>query len=256
MKHVYLNLYLLSFIMIRLTLLKAKKIINLGQLGIISQSNCKGVLPSLQDKIAILNLHNYYRNQIALKSSITGPPLPFATNMYQMYWNDELSSKAQEWANQCLWQHSSEKFRNIIAFSLGENLFTEGDTKNFPAPNWQNAISNWWNEIRYWPPNASIDSYQFYHPTGHLTQMIWAKTYMVGCGSSYYMKDGFYNTLYVCEYGPAGNTITTPIYISSFVKGCNCPLQTSCSNYYFTGLCCPYGFCSPNNLVYNGLALS
>ncbi|PRD22717.1 UNVERIFIED_CONTAM: CRISP/Allergen/PR-1 [Trichonephila clavipes] len=38
---------------------------------------------------------------------------------------------------------------------------------------------------------------------GHFTQMVWAKTWKIGCGFTAYLDGDSYNWLYVCNYGPA-----------------------------------------------------
>lgn len=227
-----------------------------GEKGnIVSQINCRGLFPSLNDKIIILNFHNYYRNQLALRTN-AGPLFPYATDMLQMYWSDELAYKAQQWANRCSFQHSSSSYRRTALFTLGENLYTEGRSNGFPTPDWRKAINSWWSEINLWRYYMNINSYQFYSATGHFTQLIWSKTYLIGCAASQYYQNGYYNILYVCEYGPAGNVMGYPIYKSSSYRRCDCPDYTNCSNPFFPGLCCPAGFCSTSNLVYTGRTIS
>lgn len=76
---------------------------------------------------------------------------------------------------------------------------------------------------------------RFIKELGHYTQMLWADTYKVGCGYAFY-KDGKWNRkLYVCNYGPAGNIITTEMYKRG--APCSaCPEGTFCSQQY-PGLC-------------------
>ena len=41
-----------------------------------------------------------------------------------------------------------------------------------------------------------------------VVQLVWANTYMVGCGYTYYNDDKRgYSKLYVCNYGPGGNLV-------------------------------------------------
>lgn len=48
--------------------------------------------------------------------------------------------------------------------------------------------------------------------TGHYTQIVWAKTDKIGCGMRIYF-DGNMNRKYlVCNFGPAGNMLSAPIY--------------------------------------------
>ena len=71
--------------------------------------------------------------------------------------------------------------------------------------------------------------------TGHYTQLIWAKTYAIGCGYTQYRDGRFNKGLYVCNYGPAGNYINENIYLIG--QPCSqCPPTTKCSTTY-QGLC-------------------
>ena len=47
-------------------------------------------------------------------------------------------------------------------------------------------------------------------------QLVWADTYMVGCGYTFYddKKRGF-SKLYVCNYGPGGNLVGGAMVSSS-----------------------------------------
>ena len=47
-------------------------------------------------------------------------PQPPAADMMEMNWDEELADTAQEWANQCKWQHRrDEKFSES---KIGENI--------------------------------------------------------------------------------------------------------------------------------------
>ena len=57
----------------------------------------------------------------------------------------------------------------------------------------------------------------------------------MGCGYVYYKGGKWSRKLYVCNYGPAGNVITLPMYKRG--DPCSdCPDGTSCSS-SFPGLC-------------------
>ena len=68
---------------------------------------------------------------------------------------------------------------------------------------------------------------------GHLTQLIWAETDKLGCGITLLVRNMFggsmWKYLLVCEYGPAGNVESRPIY--QYGKSCSrCPVDTNCRN--------------------------
>ncbi|KAI0322086.1 CAP domain-containing protein, partial [Amylostereum chailletii] len=106
-------------------------------------------------------------------------------------WSDNLASKAQEWANNCVFQHSGG---SLGAF--GENL--SAGTGDFGiAP----AIKLWTDEsTEYDPSNPQFS---------HFTQVVWKASTQVGCAVA--DCDGMLGSgvakFYVCEYDPAGNVI-------------------------------------------------
>lgn len=68
--------------------------------------------------------------------------------------------------------------------------------------------------------NSALKSQFFMHRsnqgTGHYTQLVWAKTFTIGCGYIKYRehheeKEGIMKRL-VCNYGPAGNVFDQPVY--------------------------------------------
>ena len=74
--------------------------------------------------------------------------------------------------------------------------------------------------------------YSFLPSTGHYTQMVWAKTSKIGCGSISWQEGRFIKQFLVCNYGPSGNFLRAPMY--EIGQACSrCPSGTSCSN----GLC-------------------
>jgi hypothetical protein len=208
---------------------------------------------SLNDKQVILNAHNWYRNHIAIGINTLGPKLPYAKNMLQMYWSEAIARKAQIWANDCKFMHSSKEFRKMADFPLGENLYKSSSSADYQSMNWNKAITAWYNEINEFA-GKSVDSLAPSEGpvTGHFTQVIWANTYLVGCGFAQFMDKGWFTNFYVCQYGPVGNILNTSVYSSSPTKVCVCPKDTSCSNTTFQGLCCPAGNCAWQSQTYSG----
>jgi Cysteine-rich secretory protein family len=60
-----------------------------------------------EERRLILEEHNYLRQTVA-----TGhvPGQPAAQNMQEMQWDDELAAKAQQWANECTFQHDPSRY--------------------------------------------------------------------------------------------------------------------------------------------------
>jgi uncharacterized protein YkwD len=97
-------------------------------------------------------------------------------------WSGNLAGMAQDWANKCVFEHSSNG---------GENL-AQGD--GFPPSQF---VQDWYDEI---------GQYDFNNPgfssgTGHFTQVVWKSTKQVGCG----LAQCSGGALLVCNYSPAGN---------------------------------------------------
>lgn len=71
--------------------------------------------------------------------------------------------------------------------------------------------------------------------SGHFTQIAWANSYRLGCSVNVQFVIPDFKTTIMCDYGPAGNILNTPVY--KIGKGCSdCPVGTECSK-RFPGLC-------------------
>ncbi|KAI8995557.1 CAP domain-containing protein [Trametes punicea] len=109
-------------------------------------------------------------------------------------WSDDLAAKAQEWANNCVFQHSGGKLG-----PFGENLAAgTGSSYGFQA-----AIKSWTDEVSQYDPNNPQPS--------HFTQVVWKSTTQVGCAMQ--SCNGIFAAsfgpakFFVCEYSPQGNVI-------------------------------------------------
>ncbi|KAG6911826.1 hypothetical protein DXG01_000073 [Tephrocybe rancida] len=109
-------------------------------------------------------------------------------------WSDDLASKAQTWANKCVFQHSGGTLGR-----LGENL-AAGTGSSYGI---QSAIKSWTDEVSEYNSANPVPS--------HFTQVVWKGTTQVGCAVQ--SCDGIFDAsfgkakFYVCEYSPAGNVI-------------------------------------------------
>ena len=199
------------------------------------------------EKKIILDTHNLHRNQIATQTYLVEPKLlPFATNMLQMYWNNEIANKAQTISQKCQFKESSENERKWSNLKLGENMQIElGETK----PDWKKVISSWFVGISAYK-NKNLDSFRSGDMMSNtFSQLVWANSYVVGCGHTL-CADGA--SFYVCLYGPSGNVAGKPLFKYSSKKECKCPKETTCGNKDYPGLCCPAGHCTKDSVEYNG----
>ena len=104
-------------------------------------------------------------------------------------WSEQLAQIAQNWADRCVFEHSSG--------NLGENL-AMGTSGAYPPVE---HVQSWYDEVA---------SYDFARaesrdgkPVGHFTQIVWQSTTQLGCGVATCGGED----LLVCNYAPAGNFI-------------------------------------------------
>ncbi|KAF9478051.1 PR-1-like protein [Pholiota conissans] len=109
-------------------------------------------------------------------------------------WNDNLSSKAQQWANNCVFKHSGGSLG-----PFGENLAAgTGSSYGISA-----AVKSWADEVSQYNPSNPVPS--------HFTQVVWKGTSEVGCAvqSCSGIFDASFGPakFFVCEYSAQGNVI-------------------------------------------------
>ncbi|XP_029717918.2 scoloptoxin SSD552 [Aedes albopictus] len=179
------------------------------------------------DKYDILEEHNKLRQAVA-QGLIPGQP--GAENMLEMQWDDELARKAQDWADQCIFKHDPKK--KLGRFTMGQNLaliWSSGSLDDDRDSDFPGRIRKWFDEVKKYSFGA-----KFSLATGHYMQLIWADTYLVGCGYSYHYSGNKYNKLYVCNYGPAGNVQGQVPYVTGHPSCEQHGLQKSST---YPGLC-------------------
>ncbi|CAL4062323.1 unnamed protein product [Meganyctiphanes norvegica] len=177
------------------------------------------------EKIEILKLHNDLRSQVALGQEQRGAPgpQPEGANLRELVWNDELAEIGQAWASQCPSDHDCKDCRKMITrdYNVGQNIFEQWTNSFKPPQVWASAVNGWYNEVKDLPKEY-VNSFQPVPPSGakigHYTQLAWAETNEVGCGAIIFhtTKQGRQapaSKKYVCNYGPAGNYLDTPIFI-------------------------------------------
>ncbi|TFK85742.1 PR-1-like protein [Polyporus arcularius HHB13444] len=131
------------------------------------------------DIAAYLFAHNSIRSQHGV-----GP----------LSWSDDLASKAQSWADNCVFQHSGGKLG-----PFGENLAAGTGSNYGIGP----AVKSWTDEVSQYDPNSPQPS--------HFTQVVWKGSNQVGCAVA--SCNGIFPAsfgpaqFFVCEYFPQGNII-------------------------------------------------
>uniref|UniRef100_A0A674INQ4 Cysteine rich secretory protein 2 n=1 Tax=Terrapene triunguis TaxID=2587831 RepID=A0A674INQ4_9SAUR len=164
-------------------------------------------------QLEIVDKHNALRRGV----------MPTASNMLRMEWSPAAAKNAKSWANQCTLSHSPPN-RRTTTVGCGENLYMS------TAPNsWSDAIQAWYSEVGNFiygigstTPGAVI---------GHYTQVVWYKSYQIGCAIAY-CPQRFYKYYYVCHYCPAGNNAAN--LSKPYKQG---PACGDCPNACDRGLC-------------------
>src|SRR5690606_1447102 len=130
------------------------------------------------------------------------------------------------------------------------NIFKETLSGKLDKPDWKKVLEEWFNELKVFN-NKDYKKFKVHGPkTENFTQMIWAKSYLVGCGYAQVQKSKGYETYYICRYANAGNIMNKPIFNHEDKKICKCLKGQSCGNKDFPGLCCFDGYCSNDKLTY------
>ncbi|XP_063615598.1 venom allergen 5.01-like [Penaeus indicus] len=193
--------------------------------------SCTNTKPAVTEaeKTEILNAHNTFRAQVARGNETKGDPgpQPNGANIRELKWNDELARVAQAWVNQCPSNHDCYDCRKICSrdYVVGQNLYySSTSADNDDAIEWTQAIQAWYNEVSDMPKDF-VASFGSIPPSGkavgHYTQVVWAKTYEIGCGAVHYADSGT-KKIYSCNYGPAGNFVNNPVYVEGAAAS-QCP---------------------------------
>ncbi|KAF6200853.1 hypothetical protein GE061_005300 [Apolygus lucorum] len=164
-----------------------------------------------QSRDLMLHLHNEFRNKLA-GGNITH--WPKAANMMEMTWDDEVESVANRWAMQCK-EKIHDKCRRTQTYKhVGQNVGRDKDY-DFNENSMEKNFKGWKNEVsRISNPKRLIKSYHRGNHWGHFTQVIWAESSKLGCGSVRYEgEDDSKISVDVCNYAPAGNMRSKRIYI-------------------------------------------
>lgn len=202
----------------------------------------------------LLCKHNESRSEVALGLFVgRNALLPFAQNMQKLQWDSKLEEVAQLWANQCVWQHNSDRQSEYNALSptssqgeqlsnsesVGENIAYNASSslKSANIEQALNGYNNWVDEGNDWAFGRISDAQTCRGVCGHFTQIIWANTYKVGCAVNF-CEAGTLSSLpatyLVCNYASAGNFTSQSPYqeTDSIAEVCTSPEdnQNNCEN--------------------------
>lgn len=170
-------------------------------------------------KQANLDQHNLYRSELAQGKTFPGV---YGRNIQKLAWSDKLAQSAQEYANQCKFDHPGGPFGENLAYEWHWAENNVVNTKEIGADSvdkWQSETEFFKGEFNLANENNKIFFGPFYSNAGHYTQMMWDDTTQLGCGialcntlSDSMSETGFINLgtgfqalITVCRYTEAGN---------------------------------------------------
>ncbi|GJQ68622.1 PI15 [Trypoxylus dichotomus] len=170
----------------------------------VDKSACGGdpniLPPDEETKKFIVQVHNDLRQQLASGKT----SLPGASNMIALTYSDALEHVAACWNKRCKFAH--DECRRTEKFKVaGQNLFLSTYPNCEGKDTFKKASTDWFNEIKD-APLSCIRKYS--GCSGHFTQMVWAETTHIGCARIKYSG----KCQIACNYGPAGNIRTLPVY--------------------------------------------
>ncbi|KAI0209422.1 Peptidase inhibitor 16 [Lamellibrachia satsuma] len=181
------------------------------------------------DKQAVLDAHNQVRR------------LEGASDMLKLTWSDSLARRAAQWASECKWKHGLLTSCDD-GTAIGQNLHMSKVYEGYPTVNVSNVVKNgWWAEKKFY--TYSSMGCQTGKMCGHYTQVVWAKSYEVGCSIARcpLVTEGVSTpwtkaSILACDYNPAGNYNGQ----KPFVKGTAC---NNCPSVVQRGYRCSASLC-------------
>ncbi|KAK6758463.1 hypothetical protein RB195_015965 [Necator americanus] len=142
-------------------------------------------------------------------SNIQEDRLPTAGDMYYMMYDCDLEAEAQQHASECSLKMSNSFSREDV----GENVHVFSGSSRSLQNAAEKAVNAWWNEM----PNERFNkemifteemSYDKTNSSLRFTQMVWAKSYRLGCG----IQNCAGKLFVVCRYAERGNIVGNHIY--------------------------------------------
>jgi hypothetical protein len=189
---------------------------------------CPGVTSPLDDRARMraVDMHNHYRQSLIHGLEPMGNMNTFAptgSDMYKMVWDCGIEAKAQEWANNNKFAHSTSEYRTYDGMYHGENNFA-GGAYYPPYYHLEQASTTYWDELLTYGwqgvANHTLRQADFDATIGHWSQMAWAETYQLGCGISPNRN------IIICQYGPGGNYMNTQ---TVYPPGVPCKTNADCT---------------------------
>nr|ALA23439.1 cap-12 [Haemonchus contortus] len=174
-----------------------------------------------------LKKHNDYRSEVArgLAKDGMGGFAPTAARMYKMSYDCKLEENMMRWLNRCI---------NRPSYGInGENMWKSNDKSMSKIDAADMSTTEWFSELAINGVGAEneLTSEVFNRGVKHYTQMVWQRTWKLGCGVKVCNKF----LLVGCQYHKRGNVIGDEIYkVGEPCSKCKCK---NCQCDTETGLC-------------------
>ncbi|XP_023666758.2 glioma pathogenesis-related protein 1-like [Paramormyrops kingsleyae] len=140
-----------------------------------------------------VSAHNKHRSRVT-------PP---ASDMMYMTWDETLAKVAQDWASRCIFDHNpllQMPYKLHPSFkAVGENIWRGWPVSIFSV---EPAVQLWVDEVQHY----TYMTKKCTGVCGHYTQVVWAKSYKVGCAVHVCSGNPQF-AIFVCDYGDAGNFV-------------------------------------------------
>lgn len=140
-------------------------------------------------------------------------PLPAASNMLNLVWNDALAKIAKDWGDNC---------ENKFGFPECGNIFSQNRAFYNYTGNYEDAIRQWSSEKSFY--NYTTNKCRL--PCNRFKLMIWSEAHSIGCSRSMCDPNGR-SFLIICNYYPP----MPDLNMSPYKKGdkCSqCPQNYTC----------------------------
>ncbi|XP_028158177.1 uncharacterized protein LOC114351238 [Ostrinia furnacalis] len=193
---------------------------------------CRGYMDAHltnEEKVRVVARLNRRRSEAASGRLRRLPP---AGNMLKLRWVEELAREAQRWADQCRPPRTPDErdaCRDLYSTTVGQCVASV--VGEAPGLRVESMVDMWYmqsilykgNVTSYMIPMSNVTFY------GDFAQMIWARSYMVGCGRSRFMSElnGRLRSVerLVCNFAPRGPVQSRALWIPA-APATACPARS------------------------------
>jgi len=143
----------------------------------------------------ILRLHNFYRNKVAGGYEQKQPGVK--CGMKKLRLNNCLQRNAQRLADTRIYNYD---MTNDCGLQMGQNIAHR--YTHDPIVDWPWVMRKWYDEVNRTETTRDV---VVKYDIERYTQVVWSSINELGCGYKQWKVRNYYETIYVCNYNPAGN---------------------------------------------------